>query len=785
MAESSGARGRKRRRRRIRTTAALALAVAALAPGCAALSPRPASVEQRLAALPLAPAADGPARPVTIRWNDHLVPWIEAETDEDLAYALGLVHGHLRGAQVALLRMIARGRLSEIAGPLATDIDHALRILDFGRAAPAVERAWPEETRRFVARFVAGLNRATMGDGTRPPPEFALLGLAPEPFTAADILAIGRLAGTDISWLTWFSLLPERGRPGFARTWRRVLEAGASLTPPEEEGNARRAALGALLQGTARAGSNTVAVAPARSATGAALLASDPHLGLSLPNLWLVAGMRSPSFHLVGMMVPGLPIIGLGRNPEVAWGGTNLRAASSDLFDVSRLPPEAFETREERIRQRLWFTATRRVRVSPQGPVVSDAPVVPAGGATLALRWAGHEPTDEVTALLRAARARNAGEFRESFAGFGVSPQNMLYADRAGTIGRVTAATLPARAGFPADDPVLDATDPAQTRPWQRLWDARDLPRLENPADGLLASANENPAGWAGPEAPPIGWFFSDGDRVARLRALIERKGPRGVTVADLFALQRDTMAPKAAVLARGLLARIDALPGAAPEPALLARLRGWDGDYRADSEGALVFELLLGRLVPLLRDASGNGGALAGRGPETGWNFLTAFLLRDLDALPPDRRDALLRQALAEAAPLAARWRTWGEVHRLRAAHWLVNLPVLGRRFVLESFPVGGSRETPMKTGHGLVSGPHEVSFGSMARHVSDLSDPDANWFVLFGGQDGWLGSAAFADQLPLWREGRAIRLPLRAETVAAEFPRVTLLPPAAARPR
>jgi penicillin G amidase len=117
--------------------------------------------------------------------------------------------------------------------------------------------------------------------------------------------------------------------------------------------------------------------------------------------------------------------------------------------------------------------------------------------------------------------------------------------------------------------------------------------------------------------------------------------------------------------------------------------------------------------------------------------------------------------------------------VHRLRAAHWLVNLPLLGRAFVLGDWPVGGSRETVMKTGHGLVTGRHEVSFGAMARQVSDLADPDANWFTLFGGQDGWLGSAAFADQLPLWRGRQGIRLPLRPATVAAEFPHVTVLRP------
>ena len=746
-------------------SAALILALLALLPGCGALSPRPVGLDQRLAALP---SAGLPlAQPVTIRWNDHLVPWVEAGTDDDLAFALGLVHGHLRGAQIALLRQIARGRLAEIAGPLATDIDHALRILDFGRAAPEIEAKWPPATRRFVERFVAGLNHATLKSG-RPPPEFALLGLAPEAYTPADIVAIGRLAGTDINWLGYFSLLAERGKPGFAQLWQRVLEAGANVAPPAGE-----ASLPGVLAAAARSGSNTVAVAPSRSASGAAMIASDPHLGLSLPNLWLIVGMRSPGYHAVGLMVPGLPILGIGRNGDVAWGGTNLRAASSDLFDARGLPTEA---REVTIRQRLWFPATRVVRTTPLGPVITDASVVPSRpGEPLALRWAGHEPADEITALLQGARAKSAAEFQAGFADFAVSPQNFLVVDRRGTIARFTGAMVPDRAGFPTRDIVLGADEAGG---WARLRDARTLPMARDPRDGVLASANENPASWAR-DPPPIGYFFSDGDRVARLRALALAK-PR-LTPADLAAIQADTVAPKAAVIAAGLLARLDALPkgeggGGAPDPALLAPLRGWDGDYAAESRAALVFELLLGQLVPALLPEGRTGG---GRGAETGWNFITTFLLRDLDALPPARREQVLRAAVAGAAGPAAQYADWGSVHRMRAAHVLVNLPVLGRRFVLENYPVGGSRETPMKTGHGLVTGPHEVTFGSMARHVSDMADPDANWFTLFGGQDGWLGSAAFADQLPLWRAREGIRVPLRAETVAREFPRVTVLKP------
>jgi penicillin amidase len=734
----------------------LLLAAVALLPGCSALFPRQVTVEERIAALPT--TAPGLTQPVTIRWNRHMVPWIEAETDTDLAYALGVVHGHLRGAQIQIMRMVARGRLAEMGGPIATDIDHSLRILDFGKVAPQVEAAWPDDTRQFVTAFLAGLNQVLL-TGPRPP-EARLLGLKREPITAQDLIAIGRVAGTDINWFSLGALLPQRGTPEYTQRWQRLREAGLS---------GAGTTLSRILEGTSKSGSNAVAVDAAHSATGGALMASDPHLGLNLPNLWLTVGMRSPSYEIVGMMIPGLPVVGFGRNRHLAWGGTNLRSASSDVFDIASLPPEQITERRVSIRQRLWFSAERTVRDSPLGPVVSDIPLTKLrDGERLALRWVGHDVSDEITALLRAARARNGAEFQAAFDGFAVSPQNMIWADDSGRIGRIIATRLPQRAGFPDREPVLDATDRAATASWERLWDWRDLPQVIDPPDGILASANESPTSWAGPNTRPVGYYFSDGDRVGRLRALLQLK-PR-LTPADLVALQADTVAPKAATLAAELLARLDALPGGPPEPAFLARLRNWDGNYAAESEGALVFELLIGRLAPAVAVA-------AGQRAEAGWAYLTTFLLRDLDALPG--RAEVLRRAVVEAAPLGAQHRSWGDVHRIRAAHWLVNLPVLGRRFVLGVYPVGGSRETVMKSGHGFVAGPHEVTFGAMARHVSDMADPDANWFSLWGGQDGWLGSQAFDDQVALWRSQQSVRVPIRRESVAAEFTSVTTLRP------
>jgi penicillin amidase len=299
------------------------------------------------------------------------------------------------------------------------------------------------------------------------------------------------------------------------------------------------------------------------------------------------------------------------------------------------------------------------------------------------------------------------------------------------------------------------------------------MPFTRDPPEGTLASANDRPP----PEAGVVGYFFSDGDRVGRLRALLAARPVLSPT--DLMRIQSDTRSPKAAQLAAALLARLDALPGGAPKPSFLAPLRDWDGNYAVGARAPVAFEFLLAKLVPQLLPEQRRAGGKQPRGAETGWSFLTTFTLPDLDALPPLRRQAILHDAVAAAARNAAPYVSWGEVHRMRATNWLVNLPVIGSRFVVDRWPVGGSRETPMKTSHDLVSGPHDANFGSMARHVSDMSDPDANWFTLLGGEDGWLGSPAYADQLPLWRAECPIRVPLRPATVAAEFRRITILAP------
>jgi penicillin G amidase len=295
-----------------------------------------------------------------------------------------------------------------------------------------------------------------------------------------------------------------------------------------------------------------------------------------------------------------------------------------------------------------------------------------------------------------------------------------------------------------------------------------------NPKQGVIASANDRPAG----TDLPIGFTFGSDDRIRRLYDLLARR--ERLTREDLSALQTDTYAPDAAGLSAALAAELAALSDGAGA-ALAERLAGWDGDYSAESGGAVVFECFLHHVVLGLY-----GGKRPADLPDlySQWSYLTTYLMPDLRAHDPQRRQALLRSSAEATALDAARYPTWGDMHRLRLAHSLARLPLARGAFIVANLPVGGSRQTPMKMAHGLVNGRHAATFGSMARHISDMSDLDNNWFTLLGGNDGWLGSANFCDHLALWQERRSIRMPLRLETVAAEFPTAMHLQPSNPRP-
>lgn len=769
----SGARMEKERMRvpfeplpRWRKLAGAGRLAARLAFGALTHRRRAAGLEERLAAFPRDTLPLD--APVDIAWNDHQIPIVTAGSDDDLAVALGAVHAHLRHGQMEIMRRIARGRLSEALGPVAVELDATLRIVDFPRAVPAILAAMPAETRRWTERFVAGINAAIAH--ARRPEELALLGLRPEPWRVEDVVAVSRLAAIDFSWRVWFRLLALRDRPDWTHLWRRIVDARAAPVP-SFAGSGETARLIDLIWGSlGRGGSNAAATAARRSATGGALLTSDPHLSLIAPNTWLAAGLRSPGTDIVGLMIPGLPAVTLGRNRHIAWGGTSLHAASSDLFDVTDLPASDFGYRREEIRVRWGRPVALTARETEHGPVITDAPLLRSRGGTrdLAMTWIGHRASDEITAMLGMMRARDWDAFTRAAEGHAAPALTLVFADAKGGVGRAMAAHLPARVDATPEDLV---SPPEALSDWDHIVTGRDLPRDYDPPDGVVASANNRPEA-ATPI--PVGFFFSPDERVRRLRAALV--GADAVTPQMLRDLHRDVRMPSATAMRDRLLATLAqagdtaaaepdaAAPERLPTGPLLAALAAWDGAHDAGSAGALAFELFLFHFLHQLHGADGMALYRASLEP---W----ALLREDLERIPRARVSAAAQAAAAAAAGPFAEHGTWGAIHRLSFAHPLARLPLIGRRYVFADLAAGGSNETLMKTAHGLSGGPHRVAFGANARFLTDMSDPGSSEVVLFGGQDGWLGSSTFADQIDLWQRGATIPLPLDPDTAAATY--------------
>lgn len=196
--------------------------------------------------------------------------------------------------------------------------------------------------------------------------------------------------------------------------------------------------------------------------------------------------------------------------------------------------------------------------------------------------------------------------------------------------------------------------------------------------------------------------------------------------------------------------------------------MASWDGQYAADAQAPVAFELFRFYFTrafygEMLAQTDLAAFASVGR--------IKDILVEDIARQQAGALAPFLRRSLEQAAEKLHDFPTWGDMHRLEMLHPLGFLPLIGRRFRFADYPIGGSSDSLMKTAHGSTDERHRASYGANARHISDLTDIDNNWFVLLGGQDGWLNSSTFLDQVPLWREGRHLQIPLRPETVRAQF--------------
>ena len=276
------------------------------------------------------------------------MPHVQAKDWQAAVYAMGYLHAIDRPTQIYFARAIASGRAAErIAGkPELAEMDMFLRRANLTERIDAeVEHLEPRILDQLLW-YCEGVNDG-LADSRRSLPMW-VTGFEPGLWTPQAVLLLGNLlsfAGLAVGEQEAEQTLLELIQLGVDDDRIRELFApyldGIDFEPLRNIHITKRLsdeALELLADLPRLAGSNAWAVSPHRSATGGALLASDPHLEVNrLPAIWYEVVLHwsegnDQQRYAMGATLPGCPLMAVGRTPELSWGVTYMAADTSDFF---------------------------------------------------------------------------------------------------------------------------------------------------------------------------------------------------------------------------------------------------------------------------------------------------------------------------------------------------------------------------------------------------------------------------------------------------------------------
>ncbi|MFF2307113.1 penicillin acylase family protein [Streptomyces sp. NPDC058128] len=722
------------------------------------------------------------------------VPHLRAADQDELAFAQGRVTARDRAWQLEVERHRAQGTTAAFLGAAELGWDtfaRRSRLADTARRCfERLEREDPA-TAAWVRAYVDGVNDG-LAEGAAWAPEFAETGLVPgrwEPWTPLAV------------WLTTHILFA--GFP--TKLWReevarRLGEEWTELFATDGPGTS---------------GSNGWLVAGGRTASGAALVAGDPHRFIEAPGVYQQIRLACPAYDVVGIAVPGIPgLAHFGHTGPAAWAITNAMSDYQDLYRerLRRLPdggveaygPEGWRpaaTHTETIEVAGGEPVEVEVVETDRGPVIigvddeqgsrdqepreraqgsrdqdsqeqdsreqasreqdsreqasqDHAPVWEAVALRYPPRVTGRLGFEVLPALLR---ARTVADVDTALDGW-VEPVNVvLAADTGGGLLHRVAGLVPVRHRTNSLR-VVPAWDPAHA--WEDA--PAPLPRAE--VDGHAVMANARGI------AAPLGIEFASPHRADRIDALLGASADW--TPESITAVHRDTDNRSAARLLAAV-ARVGdggsgrAGSGTSPagpragalSPAASAvrgRLLAWDRRMDAESADAGLYAAVRGAVV---RRLAAHEAFAALREPAPYPEVFRPWL-----ALGPRVAYALETLLVAGPVPAADVDRIVREaLDEVAAGEPPAAWGVTHRLAPWQALPdpddaqwpgLGGDHDCVLSTSS-VPGWTDRSARASAARYVWDLADRErSGWIVPFGAS-GVPGDPHHRDQLPLWLRG------------------------------
>ncbi|MGN6480522.1 penicillin acylase family protein [Luteibacter sp.] len=732
----------------------IVLVVLALAAAYFALSGSLARLDGKL-------ALQGPSVPVTLERDARGTLTVQAANRRDAAWALGFAHGQDRFFQMDLLRRVAAGELAALAGERAVGLDLNHRVHRMRAVVEAAYEFLPNDQREVIDAYRDGVN-AGLGQLRVRPWEYLLLRQAPKPWKSEDtLLALGAMYfdlnengtnGRELGIARLRAVLPASLVDALVApdpTWEAPLDGSRSpdivLPGPDVfdlRGQEKLAGHATIPASEAMPGSNSFAVGGTLTANGAAIVATDMHLGLRVPNIWFRARIRFPDASapggmrdLNGVTLPGTPALVAGSNGQVAWGFTNGYGDWMDFVRVTRdkADPSRYTTptgsaaiavHDEVIEVAGGASRHLKVEDTPWGPLAATD----TDGTPLALAWIAHRPDAFNLGIMALERATDTDAALAVASRAGMPPQNLLVGDRAGHIAwTIIGDAIPLREpGVPG---------------WPGFADATSYPRVIDPADGRLWTANNRTVG--GPALALLGNGGHDlGARAQQIRDDLQAR--EHFVPGDMLSIQLDD---RALFLSRWndlLQATLSRTHDAALDPLRQATAR-WTGHAAIDSVDYRVVRTFREHVHTLV--LAPFAARATKRFPDFTWPRATTAegaVWQMLVQRPPNLLDttwacgdALLEAAARQTAqelasgPGGIAARTWGEQNTSHIEHALSGaLPHALSQFVdMPVEPMAGDTDMPR------VQAP---AFGASERFAISPGHEDESYLEMPGGQSG-----------------------------------------------
>ncbi|MDD4285027.1 MAG: acylase [Fermentimonas sp.] len=510
-----------------------------------------------------------------ILWDKWGVPHVYATDEAEMYYAFGWAQMQSHANLILRLYAESRGTGSEFFSEKYLESDRLFHLFNLTDSAQAQYERFTGDEKLFLDSFVRGLNDYAEANPEEIDEKFRKV----LPVTAIDVLAHGKrvinlefLSGRDIG-----------------QSFNELKELEKEITP----------------------GSNSYAIAPAKSESGNAMLVANPHLPWNDLYMFFEAHLNAPDFDVYGVTLVGMPVLNIAFNKNLGWTHTVNTIDASDRYvltlegDGYILDGEVRSFDEKSVVIKVLQDDSSivdkeiKLKYSQHGPIIFEH-----GDKAYALRIAGLDNDSYFYQYHKMGKSDNFDEFEDALKMMQIPMFNVVYADKAGNIMYLFNGNVPERSegDWKFWNDKVDGT--RSDLIWHSYHDYGDLPKLFNPETGFVQNANDAP--WTAtyplmlnsedypaymspkPEELPASFraqrainLIKDDDSIS-FEELVDYKLDTGMEVAERFL--------------DDLLAAVEQYPDPVAVEAA-AVLRNWDGETNTDSKGAVLFARWIDKL--------------------------------------------------------------------------------------------------------------------------------------------------------------------------------------------